>query len=263
MPKSISIILIAIILTSLFAGPAVAQSTNRPVRAILESFVEDFRSDTAASEKRVFGISISGQNAGDWSVWAAGKKSDDGKWIVELKDGKPKEPTFVYKLSWPTLAAIDKRRINALTAQGKAFSSDITPMAVSWMEGAEKFDERPFSFHFWTRGFPEKVPFRSGGTRIVHSSSIGVFFYQKGFRSAWARLAKGQGANNGPGNPLIAPFPTMVIITAGSVKGKVKGKPVSAQAGEMIFIPPMTPHEWWNEMEEEAEAILLFFGKGA
>ena len=38
---------------------------------------------------------------------------------------------------------------------------------------------------------------------------------------------------------------------------------VELRAGEMVFIPPMTPYEWWNDDEEPAEAILIFFGEGA
>ena len=253
---TVATVAMILLVPSGFAG-----SSESEAAAILESYVEDFRSDPTAKTPRVFGIEVVG--AGKWSVLVSGKKDDSDKWGVELSKGAPSKPTFVYALDLKTLKEIHEGRLNALTAQGKALPSDITPMAVRWMEGAEEFDERPFSFHFWTRGFPEKVPFRSGGIRTIHSAGIGVFFYQKGFRSAWATLAKGQGANNGPGNPLMAPFPTMVIITDGSVRGVVNKKPVSAEAGEMIFIPPMTPHEWWNEKEEPAEAILLFFGEGA
>lgn len=240
-------------------GKAPADTTKK----ILESYVEDFRLDPAAADARKFGIRISGKDAGEWHVVVGGSKDSGGKWKVELRNGQSNEPTFVYAVDSFTLAEIDAGRINGLTVQGKAYSSDITPMAVDWMPGAKKFDVNSFSFHFWTRGFPEKVPFRSGGTRIIHNSGMGVFYYEKGFRSAWSKLAKGQGANNGPGRPLIAPFTTLVFVTEGKVNGKVNDKPVTAKAGEMIFIPAMTPHEWWNENEEPAEAILIFFGKGA
>ena len=248
---------------SIIPATAYTQTPQRSTKQILEAFVEDFRNDPAAEKAPSFGLKITGKDSGEWHVSVDGKKDLDGRWKVELRDGLPAEPTFIYAVDSFTLAEIDAGRINGLTVQGKAFSSDITPMAVEWMEGSEKRDINPVSFHFWTRGFPEKVPFRSGGTRTVHSAAIGVFYYQPGFRSAWANLAKGQGANNGPGKPLIAPFPTMVIVTKGIVNGMVKGRPTTANAGEMIFIPPMTPHEWWNEREEPAEAILIFFGKGA
>ncbi len=260
--RSAIIFLVSGLLVGLLGIQAFAQKNEKTVQSILESYVEDFRSDAAAATARVFGIRITGKDRGEWRVKVAGSKGS-GKWDVKLEKGMPKQPTFVYSLSSSTLREIDGGRINGLTVQGKAFSSDITPMAINWMPGSEKFDVNPFSFHFWTRGFPERVQFRSGGTRVVHNAPLGVFYYQKGFRSAWALLQKGQAANNGPGNPLIAPFPTMVIITAGSAKGIVKGKTLTVNAGEMIFIPPMTPHEWWNENEEPTEAILLFFGKSA
>lgn len=246
-----------------FASRAEGQTSNKSVETILETYVEDFQNDTAAETARVFGIKITGVDRGDWSVVVSGEKDTEGRWGVKLKKGFPTEPTFYYALSSKTLASLDAGSINGLTVQGKAFSSDIAPMAVEFMKGVKKFDVNPFSFHFWTRGFPEKVDFRTQETRNIHSADMGVFYYQKGFRSAWSILEKGQGANNGPGKPIMAPFPTMVIITKGSVKGKVKGKLIEAVAGEMIFIPPMTPHEWWNENEETTEALLIFFGEGA
>ena len=260
--RSAIIFLFSSFLVGLSGVQVFAQKNEKPVLSILESYVEDFRSDPAASKARVFGIRITGKDSGEWRVTVAGSKAAE-KWGVNLEKGAPEKPTFIYSLSSSTLREIDSGRINALTVQGKAFRSDITPMSVDWMEGSKKSDINPLSFHFWTRGYPEKVQFRSGGTRVIHNAPLGVFYYQKGFRSAWARLEKGQSANNGPGKPLIAPFPTMVIITAGTGKGTVNGKPVTVKAGEMIFIPPMTPHEWWNENEEPTEAILLFFGKGA
>ncbi len=65
---------------------------------------------------------------------------------------------------------MDQGAINPLTAQGKAFSGDYNPMSISQMEGYSPTHQQnaainPFSFHFWTRGFPEVIPFGEGLTR--------------------------------------------------------------------------------------------------
>lgn len=250
-------------LTAGLTLPTPSEPQPRSPEAILEAYVEDFRRDREAATARTFGIRVEGEGGGTWTIESAGTKLDDDSWSVTLRAGAPAEPTFVYTVDATTLRAIDAGQINALTAQGKAFAGDFSPMTVTWMDGAEEFDERPFSFHFWTRGFPEKVPFGPGLTREVHGADNVVFYYREGLRTAFSRLEKGDRVNNGPGQPMIIPFPIMVFIISGRGRGVVGDTPVVAGAGEMMFIPPMTPYEWWNEEEEPAEAILVMFGEGA
>lgn len=230
---------------------------------ILKSYVEDFRDDPAAGTERTFGVRVSGGTGGDWTVDVTGEKGDDGRWGVALRRGRPAAPTFFYRVNADTLNAMDAGRLNALTAQGKAWSDDVAPMEVEYMDGAEPFDVNPFSFHFWTRGFPEKVPLATELARRVHGAKSIAIYYQQGFRSIWSTLEKGDRVNNGPGQPMIVPFPVMVVGVRGCAKGTMNGEPVEAKAGEVVFIPPMTPYEWWNDDDEPAEAILLMFGRGA
>ncbi|MEM8668035.1 MAG: cupin domain-containing protein [Planctomycetota bacterium] len=257
-------LLVAIHLTSLCGVARAEVETKERFDKILASFVDDFRSDRAAAEPRSFGVSIPG--AGDWHIDVAGEKQGD-VWAVELSKGLPKSPTFVYTIEPETLIAIDSGQINALTAQGKESSGQYTPMSVSYMDGfkptiMEVGEINPFSFHFWTRGFPEVVPFRGIQTREAHGSNFGVFYYQTGLRTGWYRVEPGERVHEGQGEQAM-PFPILAIATRGVTEGEVDGKRVSLPAGNAVFIPAHAQHKWWNESDEPAEAIVVMFGEGA
>ena len=129
---------------------------------MIKSYVKDYKNDRFASEKRIVGIEI--PEGGEWSITITGKKVNDS-WEVFMNKGLPKIPAYVYRVELETLKAIYKGKINALTAQGKAFASDYTPMSVREINGFTPTEEddsalNAFSFHFWTKGFPEVVPFK-------------------------------------------------------------------------------------------------------
>ena len=253
------------IVLTMIAFLVASQFSNAQKTAdIINSYVTDYKKDRYAKEAMRFGIEV--PNKGTWTVNVTGKKS--GKdWEVLLSKGLPKTPTFVYKIEYPTLVAIHQGKINALTAQGKAFSGDYTPMSVYNMKGfkptrAEEDKINPFSFHFWTRGFPEIIPFGAGMTRRAHGSNFTVFYYEKGLRTAWYRVLPKEKVRHDPREQAM-PFPIMVIAIKGTTEGTVNGKRVSLSKGQTIFIPPFVHHKWWNETKEATEAILVMFGKGA
>ena len=247
------------VLTLTFA----AEATPGSVESILKSYIDDFRTDDAAREARTFGIEIKGDDGGTWTVRVSGEADSEGRFGVEMRRGLPQKPTFVYETNVETLVSIDRGHVNPITAQGKAFASDDAPLEVRFMDGATRQDINAFSFHFWTRGFPEKVPFHRDLSRVLHGVNTIGLYYQPGIRTIWASIEQGQRANNGPNQPIVVPFPAMVIVIKGCATGHLNGKPVKATEGEMVFIPPMTPYEWWNEAEVPAEALLVFFGEGA
>lgn len=237
---------------------------GRSAETIINSYVEDYRQDRYASEKIVFGISV--PDHGDWNVSVSGIETEEG-WVVELKEGLPAEPTFIYSIEFETLQAIDEGKLNALTAQGKAFVGDYTPMSITMMEDYDPSGEaygkiNPFSFHFWTRGFPEIVPFGEGMTRRAHGSNFTVFYYQTGIRTAWYRVLPEERVRD-DAREQAAPFPILIVAIKGITKGEVGGESVSLSEGNTIFIPPNTMHKWWNETGEATEAILIMFGEGA
>jgi len=245
-----------------------AQSpVRRTVGEILKSFAENFRNDPAAGAPCVFGISIQGSSEPQWHVVASGRKDASGRFEVELRKGLPPEPAPVYATDPETLAKIDLGELNALTAMGRARSSDPAPMDITFMPGfepAEDFVARflPLTFHFWTRGFPETVSFGSTVGREVHGATMVVLYYQKGLRSAWGQIRKGQRVNADPRDQ-VNPFPTMIIGLRGRAMAKVGGIEEVLTAGRMVFIPPGVAHEAWNPFDEPAEFILLMFGEGA
>jgi mannose-6-phosphate isomerase-like protein (cupin superfamily) len=165
------------------------------------------------------------------------------------------------------LKAIYEGKINALTAQGKGFAGDYTPMSIKQMEDFEPSIEEnakinPFSFHFWTRGFPEIIPFSEGMTRKAHGSNFTVFYYETGLRTAWYRVLPEERVRD-DAREQAAPFPMLIIAIEGTTEGEVDGQRVSLSKGNTIFIPAGVAHRWWNETNEATEAILIMFGKGA
>lgn len=267
MKKSIPFVLSLFIL-AFSAGPVPArQAAGRPAGEILKSYVEDFRSDPAAGAPSVFGISVRGASDPDWHVVVSGKKDNSGKFEVVLRQGLPKEPAFVYTTDLATLQKIDRGEMNALTAMGKARMSDQAPMDITFMPGFTPADDfvaffLPLSFHFWTKGFPETVSFSAAEGREVHGATMVVLYYQKGLRSAWGQIRKGQRVNADPRDQ-VNPFPTMFIGLRGRAMLKVGGVEMALDAGHMLFVPPGTAHEAWNPYDEPAECIILMFGDGA
>jgi hypothetical protein len=239
----------------------------RPAEEILRSYVEDFRSDPAAAEAMTFGLRIKGESRSEWQVTVGGRKEATGSYDVELREGLPSTPSVLYTLDLNTLRKIDGGELNALTAMGRARASDPAPMDIEFMDGFQPeadFIARliPFSFHFWTRGFPETVNFGKGYSREVHGANMVVFYYQRGLRSAWAQIEKGQHVNADPKDQT-NPFPTMIVGIRGKVVARIGGKEVVMQGGQMALIPAGVSHEAWNPYEESAEIILIMFGEGA
>lgn len=234
---------------------------------ILHSYVEDFRNDPAAAEPFTFGIRIKDETEGEWHIVINGKKEGTGKYQVELQRGLPHNPSIIYTVDLSTLRKIDSGEMNALTAMGRAHANDSTPMDIEFMPGfqpeADFFAKFiPFTFHFWTRGFPETVNFGKQYSREVHGANMVVFYYQKGLRSAWGQIEKGQHINEDPKDQS-NPFPTMIIGISGKAMAKIGGKEIILRAGQMIFIPTGVSHEAWNPYDEPAEIILLMFGEEA
>ncbi len=231
---------------------------------IILAFVEDYKQDRFASEARTVGIEV--PKYGKWTVQITGKKVKED-WEVILKQGLPTTSSYIYKIEFITLKAIYNGVINALTAQGKAFSGDYTPMSVRETEGftpteIEDGQLNAFSFHFWTRGFPEVIPFREGTTRRAHGSNFTVFYYEKGLRTAWYRILPNERVRD-DAREQAAPFPMMGITIKGTIEGEVDGKRITVPAGNTVFIPANVNHKWWNDKDEVVEIILIMFGEGA
>ena len=262
--NSMLISLLALLCITFSWGQNDASESELDIPSIVESYITDFRKDRFAETPMIFGIEVPG--SGTWNVEVTGKATEAG-WEVNYSQGLPADPTFYYSIEAETLRAIHAGRINALTAQGKAFAGDYTPMSVAMMEGFQPSMQEygkinPFSFHFWTRGFPEIVPFGEGMTRRAHGSNFTVFYYEPGLRTAWYRVLPEERVRD-DAREQAAPFPIMIVAIKGTTEGEVGGERVSLTAGNTIFIPANVNHKWWNETGEATEAILIMFGQGA
>lgn len=251
-------------------GPVAAGGPTPPPGAeeILQDYVADFRLDPAAADPITFGLSISGDGGGEWHVVVSGREEGAEKATVDLLEGPAPEPTFLYVADLATLRRVHRGELNALTAMAKARSSDPAPMDIDVMEGFVpdgSFVARvlPLTFHFWTRGLPEVVPFGSKSlTRPVHGGNASIFYYQPGFRSGWFQVEKGQHVNADPDDQ-VNPFPSMLIMTRGRGEAKIGERRLTLHEGQMLFVPSGVSHEFWNPYDEPAEGILLMFGEGA
>jgi len=244
----------------------ISDINRNEIEEIIRSFVDDYRSDRHATEPRIIGIDVPKVN-GKWTVSISGKEIESKKWEVIMSEGLPKNPTYVYRAEAGILKAIYEGKINALTAQAKAFSTDYAPLDVYEMEGFNPtIDEdgklNAFSFHFWTKGFPEVVPFRPSSTRKAHGTNVSVFYYEKGLRTGWLHLAPNDRVREDPREQAM-PFPMMGVVIKGTAKGIVDGEPTTVSEGHTVFIPANVHHKWWNETSEPVELILIMFGKGA
>lgn len=258
-------------------GPKIANTTSgqidepkealkKEVETIIASYVEDYTSDRHAAEKRIVGITVPEIDR-EWTVTVTGKEITDKKWEVLLTEGLPNIPTYVYRAEVSALKAIYSGEMNALTAQAKAFSTDYAPLDVEEINGYQPTEEEDgalnaFSFHFWTKGFPEVIPFRPDATRRAHGGGATIFYYEKGLRTLWYNISPGERVREDAREQAM-PFPMMGVLIKGTAKGIVDGEPITVSEGNTVFVPANVHHKWWNESDENVELILIMFGEGA
>lgn len=186
--------------------------TKAAVEEIIRSFVEDYKTDRHATEKRVVGIQVPEVDAA-WTIRVTGKEIGHKKWEVLLEEGLPDIPTYAYRAEVEALEAINSGEMNALTAQAKAFSTDYAPLEVKEINGYTPTEDddgklNAFSFHFWTKGFPEVIPFRPSATRRAHGGSATIFYYEKGLRTGWFSVLPGDRVREDAREQAM-PFPMM------------------------------------------------------
>lgn len=249
------------------AAPS-AQEPTRSVEEILESYVEDFRFDPFANTPVHFGIRVKDAPRPDWNVIVYGREEGAEEAEIELYEGPPDEPTFIFVTDLETLGKLDRGQWNALTASGKAWSTDFAPLDTVNMPGFEPPPEllarlAPLTFHFWTRGFPEIIPFgRPELTRSLHGADGTLFYYQPGIRLGAAFMQKGQHVNEDP-QMRTNPFPSAFIMISGEGQARIGGRQITLRGGQMVYVGPGVTHEFWNEKDEPAQAVLVMFGEGA
>lgn len=159
---------------------------------------------------------------------------------------------------------ISHNEISALTALGRANISDSAPINFRTQEGITfsmelYYEIVEFIQRFFNYSYREKTFYGEEYSRNVHGAGAVPFFYDKGFRSAWFLIKKGEKLNE-PGDT--NPFPQSLIVIAGSGYGNLGGDRISIKKGEVYYIPPDTDHVLWTE-NESLEIIWLAWGQGA
>ena len=240
---------------------AIAQDAQ--IKTILESFAKDYKSDLTFKADRSFGVEV---DKVMWHVDATMASENSPSQVVVAK-GQPKAPTFYFVTNLRTLMELEQGKMNALTAGAKAFSTDYAPLDIEVMEGFQPSEEfvgevLAFTFHFWTKGIPEMVPFGQHYTRGTHGAQAAIFYYDTGLRTGYGFLHPGQHANEHPLSKS-NPFSSMIILTKGKVIARLNEVDYEIEAGNAFFIPPGMTHEVLNPFDEPAEFVLLMFGEGA
>lgn len=269
--KSLNLILMLAVFLSGCLGLALSEETSplksasvgeeKKAQEILAVFVDSYSKKVASDESQIFGLQVQGEGGGEWTV-----SVEPGKKVFLLKD-KPSRPTFYYTLNVDTLRKIHRGELNILTAMGRARASDTAPADIQFMEGFLPSPETlgkilPLTFHFFTLGSPEFIPYGEAYSRFVHGGNMVIFYYEPGLRTAWAQVKKGMVINQDEKDQT-NPFPTLVIGIRGKAKAKLGGKVYSLDQKAALFIPAGMPHQFWNEEDEPAECLLIMFGKGA
>lgn len=253
------------------ASPSAPARAESAAAEIFRRFAADYAADPSLTKPVEFGLELRGNDGSAsgverWRV-SARPATPSAPAAVEVASGFPERPGWYFTLDLATLEKLDRGEWNALTAMGKARESDVAPMDVGVMDGFQPDpgfvpDLLSVSFHFWTRGLPERIPFGAAQTRTLHGAQASILYYQPGFRSAWVQIRPGQHANANP-NDQTNPFPTLFVGLTGRAKARIGGVEIELDRGEALFIPAGTAHEFWNPYDEPAEGILLMFGDGA
>ena len=154
------------------------------VEEMLWDFVDDFCTDRQA-RPLVFGIEVRDAQPSRWHVVVEESEDGSGGHEAFLEPDFPDEPVPYYTTDTATLSAVHGDEMACLTAMGKTFSTDFAPLDLVEPEGFEPDAELAdyliiHPFHFWTRGFPERIRFGSlDRARSGHGGSATLFYYSE------------------------------------------------------------------------------------
>lgn len=272
MKATLCLSMLAIVVTPSLTAQEIARTTgpritmdnaNDDARTILDRYASAWRGDQEMElrDTMVLGFRIDGKGGGEYHVIIPPGGS------AERGTGLRSDETVVFETDIEFLRRLDRGELNALTAMGQARASDPTPLVPRFPEGFRWTAEArgfvlPLVFHFWTRSWPEVIPFGDGVTREVHGGNAAVFYYDRGLRTSWYQLEPGMHINREPRDQT-NPFPSLFIMTRGRVQAKLGGIVVELREGEAVFVPVGMTHEFWAEDGQYGELVLLMFGEGA
>jgi mannose-6-phosphate isomerase-like protein (cupin superfamily) len=233
-------------------------------RVILQRYAEAWRGaqEIELTETVVLGFEIDGDGGGEYHVALPSSGS------AEVADGLPESGYIaVYTTDIDFLRRLDRGEMSAMTAIGRARMTDPTPLDFRFPPGFRPTQEAlthliRLHFHFWNRNWPEVIPFGDGMTRLVHGGNAAPFYYDQGLRTSWYQLEPGQHIN--AEEALQAnPFPSLFIMTRGSIQARLDGAEMTLQEGHAVLVPAGMKHEFWAETNQYGELVLIMFGEGA
>lgn len=234
-----------------------------PARVILRRYADAWRGEGEMAFERDFVVAfwVRGEGGGEYHAILSPSPG------AAIEEGIPDryDVGFVCDIDW--LRRIDRGEMSALTAMGRARSTDSTPLdfrigpllkqRAGWV-----VQLRRLVFHFWTRTWPEIVPFGEAAARTVHGGNASVLVYDEAFRSAWYQLEPGMHINADPDDQ-VNDFPQLVVVIRGRFTGRFDGEERTLTAGQAVFIPAGMRHEFLAHEEEYGEFIWIAFGEGA
>ncbi len=198
---------------------------------------------------------------------------DGGSWhvIVEpgcrvtVSPGLDPRSQVILVTTEEILRKIYSGQMTALTAAAKSSISDAAPLDYRLGEGQSitpqlYADMLVFLQRFFNCTEPERVLFGEAQSRKVHGANVVALFYQRGFRSAWYLVKKGDRLNE-PGET--NPFPQAFVFISGDGRAKIGDETLPVRAGEAYLVPPGSEHIVWTERDEPLTLLWLAWGEGA
>lgn len=245
------------------AQTVVRLGADDSARGILQRYADAWlgRRELELPRDVVLTFSISGEQGGDFAI----KLSNESGGI--LHQGMPALYDIRFDTDIDFLRRLDQGQMSALTAMGQARSSDPIPLNPRFGPDFDKLPNAPLlfrrlSFHFWTRGWPEIVPFGELAARQVHGGNAAVFVYDREFRSAWYQLKAGMHIN-ADRKDQANNFPQLVIVTKGAFNARLDGRQLVLSEGQAVLIPPGMTHEFWADVGQYGEVVFIAYGEGA
>ncbi|WP_299159114.1 hypothetical protein [uncultured Eudoraea sp.] len=258
----------------LLVYPVQSQENSKEHHAILQSFVESYKTDPMALSV-TFGIAVGEEW---WHVvserkeegYKVGKKKqytfhNYGPNEVTLHQGKPKEPTWYFKFADASvLQKINAKVWTASTANARSTSADEVGLDILSMDGfiyTQKTDAISYQVleHFWKKDAIEITHFTRDNTLPSHGAEIVSLYTMKDKRIGWFSLGTDEAANADERLEK-GQVPNLMIFTKGKGKGLFGEEEFDIEPGMSVFIGPYVKHVIYNPYEEPLEGILVLFG---
>jgi len=180
-------------------------------------------------------------------------------------EGKAEDPSFVITVDSETLRRLSEGELAPLTAAGRERLSDPAPLDFNLPAGEEMTADRiadmvEFVLRFFNPTRPERILLGEEHTRRIHGGRAVALFYDRGFRSAWYCLHKGEQLNR-PGDT--NPFPQGFIVLSGEGLATIGDRTTEIKTNEAYYIPSGATHVFRNDADEPLTGVWLAWGQGA